>query len=97
VWAQLDFVATDGMCLDEQGQIWLANALAPQCLRIKEGGAITGTVTTTQNAFACMLGGEDRRTLYIMTSPTSDRFNIADFTFGKIETARVTTPGAGRP
>ena len=47
----MDFVYTDGMCLDDDGQIWLANAIAPQCLRVKEGGEITGVVTTTQTLF----------------------------------------------
>jgi sugar lactone lactonase YvrE len=97
VWAQLDFVACDGICLDANGEVWVANALSNQCLRFQEGGAITGTVTTNQTAFACMLGGDDRRTLYVMTSPTSDRFNTADFTLGKIESTRVATLGAGRP
>lgn len=97
VWAQLNFVATDGMCLDADGQVWLANALTKECLRVKEGGEITGTVTTTQTAFACMLGGHDRRTLFIMTAPTSNRFEIADATYGQIETAHVATPGAGLP
>jgi sugar lactone lactonase YvrE len=97
VWAQFDFVATDGMCLDAQGQIWLANAVSKTCLRVKEGGDVTGTVTCTQNAYACMLGGEDRRNLYVMTAPTSDRFHIADVTRGRIEMVRVETPGAGLP
>jgi sugar lactone lactonase YvrE len=97
VWAQLDFVATDGMCLDADGQIWLANALTSQCLRVKEGGEITGEVATTQNAYACMLGGESRTTLFIMTAPSSDRFKIANAIEGKIEAVRVTTPGAGLP
>lgn len=97
VWAQLDFVATDGMCLDADGQIWLANALTNRCLRVKEGGDITGEVVTTQNAYACMLGGESRSTLYIMSAPTSDRFKIADQTLGRIEVAEVTSPGAGLP
>jgi sugar lactone lactonase YvrE len=97
VWAQFEFVATDGMCLDADGQIWLANAISNTCLRVKEGGEITGEVTTTQTAFACMLGGGAGTTLYIMTAPSSDRFKIADVTDGRIEVAEVTTPGAGLP
>jgi sugar lactone lactonase YvrE len=97
VWAQMDFVATDGMCLDAAGQIWLANALTNQCLRVKEGGEITGVVETSQHAFACMLGGADGNRLFVMTAPTSDRFKIAGLTEGKIEAADVEVPGAGWP
>jgi sugar lactone lactonase YvrE len=97
VWAQFDFMATDGMCLDAQGQIWLANAVSKTCVRVKEGGEVTGTVNCTQNAYACMLGGEDRRNLYVMTAPTSDRFKIAELTRGRIEMVHVETPGAGLP
>lgn len=97
VWAQLDFVFTDGMCLDADGQIWLANAITNQCLRVQEGGVVTGVVTTTQTAFACMLGGDDRRTLFVMTAPTSDPLEITHVTLGRIETAEVATPGAGLP
>jgi sugar lactone lactonase YvrE len=97
VWAQLDFVATDGMCLDAQGQIWLANALTNKCLRVKKGGEITGKIETAQTAFACMLGGADRKTLYVLTSPSSDRFKIATSSAGQIEAAEVAVAGAGLP
>jgi sugar lactone lactonase YvrE len=97
VWAQLDFVATDGMCLDAEGQIWLANALTNKCLRVKEGGEITGEIETSQTAYACMLGGADRTTLYVLTSPSSDRFKIAQSIAGKIEATEVTVAGAGLP
>ena len=97
VWAQLDFVATDGMCLDAEGQIWLANAFTSECLRVKEGGEMTGRVITTQTAFACMLGGDDGRDLFIMTAPSSDRFKIAGKTEGKIELVKVAAPRGGRP
>jgi sugar lactone lactonase YvrE len=97
VWAQLEYVYTDGMCLDAEGQIWLANAIAPNCLRVREGGEITAMVETSQISFACMLGGEDRRALYIMTAPTSDRFKIADRRDGRIEVVEVAVPGAGLP
>lgn len=97
VWAQLELVFTDGMCLDADGQIWLANAISKQCLRVKEGGEITGEVTTTQHAYACMLGGPGGTTLYIMTSPSSDRFTTAGVTEAKIEVVEVTSPSAGLP
>jgi sugar lactone lactonase YvrE len=97
VWAQLEFVTTDGICLDADGQVWVATAITNQCLRVKEGGEVTAAVTATQMAFACMLGGADRRTLFVMSAPDSSRFDIAEVTLGKIEAARVATPGAGLP
>jgi sugar lactone lactonase YvrE len=97
VFAQLDGVAPDGLCLDTEGQIWLANARARQCLRVKEGGEVTAVVETSQRAFACTFGGNDRRTLYIMTAPTGNRFKIADVTEGKIETVTLDVAGAGTP
>ena len=97
VFAQLDFVPADGICLDADGQVWVANALAPECIRVREGGEITARVTTSQTSFACMLGGKDRRDLYVITAPNSSRFEIADARLGKIERATVSVPGAGRP
>lgn len=99
IWAQLDFVATDGMCLDADGQIWLANAMpgVNTCLRVKEGGEITATASTSQTSFACMLGGDDGRTLYVHTAPSSDRFTIANKSDGCIEVTTVDSPRAGRP
>lgn len=97
VWAPLEMVASDGMCLDAEGQIWFANALSHQCVRVAEGGEVTGTVSCSRRAFACMLGGDDRCTLFVMTSGSSDRFEIADKTEGRIEAVRVDVAGAGSP
>jgi sugar lactone lactonase YvrE len=97
VWAPLEMSASDGMCLDAEGQIWFANAVTRHCVRVREGGEITGLVTCSQTAFACMLGGEDRRTLFIMTGTSSDRFEVADKTLGRIEAVRVDVAGAGTP
>ena len=74
-WASLvqpdgSMVAPDGICVDGDAAIWAANALAPAVVRVTEGGTITDTVTTTQNAYACALGGPDGRHLLICTAPS---------------------------
>jgi sugar lactone lactonase YvrE len=97
VWAPLEMAASDGMCLDADGQIWFANALTRTCVRVAEGGEVTGTVTCSRRAFACALGGEDRTTLYVMTAATSDRFEVGETTAGRIEAVRVDVAGAGTP
>jgi sugar lactone lactonase YvrE len=97
VWAPLAAMRSDGMCLDGDGQIWFANPVSRHCVRVREGGEVTGRVTCSQTAYACVLGGGDRRTLFIMTGKTSDRFEIADKTLGRIEAVRVDVAGAGTP
>jgi sugar lactone lactonase YvrE len=97
VWAQMDFVATDGMCLDADGTMWLANALTNEVRRVAEGGELLATVTTTQTAFACMLGGIDGMTLFAMTAPTSNESEVASRRDAKIETVSVDVPGVGLP
>jgi sugar lactone lactonase YvrE len=77
--------------------VWIANATAPQCLRVAEGGEILETVDTTQTAFACMLGGDDGRTLFVMTAPDSNHEARAASRDGCIEVATVSVPHAGRP
>lgn len=64
VWAELDH-APDGICSDADGAIWVATVPGRQCLRVAEGGEPLATVPTDQGCFACMLGGEDGRTLFI--------------------------------
>jgi sugar lactone lactonase YvrE len=97
VWAPLDSAASDGMCLDAEGQVWFANAVSRQCVRVREGGEVTATVDCTKRAFACMLGGADRQTLFVMTGGSSDRFEIADKTESCIESVHVDVAGAGTP
>ena len=97
VWAQLEGAVPDGICLDAEGAIWVASPTSNEVLRVREGGEVTDRVALDRRAFACMLGGDDRRTLLICTSHSSDPVDSATQRSGRIESIRVDVPGAGRP
>jgi sugar lactone lactonase YvrE len=64
VWADLEY-APDGICVDADGAIWVATVPGQRCTRVREGGEILTTVSADRGCFACMLGGDDGRTLFI--------------------------------
>ena len=99
VFAQFQLVFPDGICLDAEGQVWIANAASPECLRIAEGGEVTAKLVTSQPSYACMLGGEDGCTLFAMTAPTSTASALSGELRGQasVEAAIVEVPGAGHP
>jgi sugar lactone lactonase YvrE len=96
-WAPMGLRAPDGICLDENGNVWVANALAPECVLVAPGGDILATVATSQNCYACMLGGADGRDLYLVTSQTSGKKEASAERTGKIELARANAARAGWP
>jgi len=90
VWANLKSLAPDGICLDAEGGVWVAAPGRGKVVRVLEGGQITHVVKVENDAYACMLGGPDRKTLFVATSKhTRDA--------GKIEFVEVDIPGAGLP
>ena len=96
VWAEMEGYYPDGICLDEAGGIWVAS---PEnhagVLRVLEGGSISHRVQVESNAYACMLGNHDRRTLFVLTAGA---FNPRQTEAGgRIETIEVEIPGAGLP
>ena len=96
-FAAVDGLFPDGICLDAEGAIWVADPRGNRVVRVREGGTIADTIPLPgRNAYACMLGGDDRRTLFICTAPGGgpDRGGKTD---GKIEIVRVSVPGAGLP
>lgn len=96
-WAKLGMRAPDGICLDASGHVWIANAIAPECVLFAPGGEVVATVATDQPCYACMLGGADRRTLYMLTAPSSVAVVASAARQGRILGAQVETPGAGLP
>jgi sugar lactone lactonase YvrE len=94
VWAHLgDEAAPDGICLDAEGACWYADVPNQRCVRVAEGGRVLQTVDADRGCFACMLGGDDGRTLYIVANRWSDG-GAGD---GVVVTQRVDVPHAGRP
>ena len=67
-------------------------------MRVREGGEVLQTIELDRACFACMLGGEDRRTLFLTANEWSGPANMADGPrMGQVLTARAPAPGAGWP
>jgi sugar lactone lactonase YvrE len=105
VWA--DGVGPDGICIDAEGAVWtgVGSFDANDVGRVLDGGEVLDRVALDMPCFACMLGGEDRRTLFMLTSDwrmdQGFEDNIARLTTGprtgRLLTASVRVPGAGWP
>lgn len=97
VFASVDGLFPDGICLDAEGAVWVADPRGLRVVRVFEGGRIARTIPTApRGSYACMLGGPDRRTLFILTN-TGSGPAMGSKTDGRIETIRVDVPGAGWP
>ena len=97
VWADIPESTPDGICLDKENAIWIATPVTGEVLRCCEGGKVTHRVRPKNQAFACMLGGPDRRTLFVCTAESDDPDKIRAKASGLIETVQVEVPGAGLP
>lgn len=97
VWAEIAESTPDGICLDEENAIWVASPLSGEVLRCCEGGEVTHRFRPKRQAYACMLGGPDRRTLFVLTAETMHPVEARDRVSGLIEIVQVDVPGAGLP
>ena len=97
IWAELEGVFPDGICLDAAGAIWVAAPHPGEVMRVLEGGNISDRVTVSTRPYACMLGGDDRCTLFICTAGSAIPDKVRVMPGGKIETIEVEVPGAGLP
>ncbi len=94
IWAEIEGFSPDGICLDEEGAIWVANPSKAEVLRVLEGGKITSSIKVKNtNVYACSLGGVDGRTLFICTN----QFFYGKKLSGKIEFLEVEVPGVEIP
>ena len=75
----------------------MASPASNEVVRLREGGEVVERIATRQRAIACMLGGSDQRTLYILTAEsTVPAFCIENHT-ARIEAVHVECPGVGWP
>lgn len=99
----------DGICLDAEGAIWIGSPESREFLRIAADGQIVDRIPleAPNRAVACVLGGPDRRTLFMVVSETTKETLAAakagpegertSSSKGWIDTVEVTVPGAGWP
>ena len=100
VFAQLpDGYYPDGICIDDTGAAWVSCCWGPGVIRVEDGGAITHLVPSDEgrNPFACVLGGPDRKTLYICTAEQEEPETALAKMTSRIEAIDVGFVGAGLP
>jgi sugar lactone lactonase YvrE len=88
----------DGICLDAHGGVWTSMTLANRFDRIVEGGNVTDRIDIgDRTAIACMLGGPERRTLFMLSSTSAYPDRLVGTKLARLDATTVDIPGAGLP
>jgi sugar lactone lactonase YvrE len=95
VWAELG-EGGDGICIDAEGAVWSPAMKA--CVRVREGGEVMERIELDRFCFACMLGGADRRTLFMLAADWQGPERMLDGPrTGQVLSVEAPAPGVGYP
>ncbi|RDS82736.1 SMP-30/gluconolactonase/LRE family protein [Dyella psychrodurans] len=100
VWADLGNGCPDGICIDADNAVWYGDVPNKRCVRVREGGDVLQTITLDRGCFACMLGGAEGKTLFMVATEWRGMENasaVASERTGKIVIAEAPAAAAGRP
>jgi len=98
IWAYTGDGPPDGICMDGEGAVWYADVPNKRCVRVREGGEVLQTVDLDRGGFACMLGGPDGRTLFMLAAEWRGMENIDETArTGQVLVAEAPAPGVGWP
>ena len=100
IWADLVSGVPDGICIDAENAVWYADVPNKRCVRVREGADVLQTVAVDRGCFACMLGGHDRKTLFIVAAEWRGMEKIAEVArarTGQLLTVETPVPGTGWP
>ena len=96
-WAEVDD-HPDGICLDADGAVWYGDVGNKRCVRVREGGEVLQVIDLDRGCFACVLGGPERRTLYMTVNEWGGSEGIGSGArMGKVVAADAPAPGVGWP
>jgi sugar lactone lactonase YvrE len=91
-----DGLGPDGICMDAEGAVWTSQG-ERDCVRVAEGGKILDRVELDRGSFACMLGGPDGRTLFIMAAVWNPENPFGGPKTGQVLTVDAPAPHVGWP
>jgi sugar lactone lactonase YvrE len=97
VWAATVGDHPDGICIDAEGAIWYADVGTRRCVRMRKGGEVMQAIDLDRGCFACVLGGADRRTLFMAANEYGDTEVGDGPPMGQVLAIPAPAPGIGWP